>query len=146
MTFCFVYVKISLFLQYRKIVFDYEMILFRVSHSGEETWGVGAPSHLTNFLEPPLPKPMPPMGHPHPPLKNEAPTIWKTTPPLLKHETPFHDMIPRKSTIINNLKLVSAICYQIFIFSSSDRPSKIKKNVFYSIWKALFVLEVFKFL
>ena len=26
MTFCFVYVKISLFLQYRTIVFDYEMI------------------------------------------------------------------------------------------------------------------------
>ena len=29
MTFCFLYVKISLFLQYRTIVFDYEMILFR---------------------------------------------------------------------------------------------------------------------
>ena len=29
------------------------------------------------------------------------------------------------------LKLVSAIFYQTFIFSSNDRPSKIMKNVFY---------------
>ena len=29
-----------------------------------------------------------------------------------------------------NLKLVSAIFYQIFIFSSNDRPSKTMKNVF----------------
>ena len=34
---------------------------------------------------------------------------------------------------INHLKLVSAIFYQIFIFSSNDRPSKIMKNVFYFI-------------
>ena len=40
------------------------------------------------------------------------------------------------------LKLVSAI----FIFSSSDRVSKTMKNVFYFILKALFVLEIFKFL
>ena len=32
-----------------------------------------------------------------------------------------------------NLKLVSAIFYQIFNFSSNDRPSKTMKNVFYSI-------------
>ena len=44
------------------------------------------------------------------------------------------------------LKLLSAIFYQIFIFSSSDRPSKTMKNVFYFILKALFVLEIFKFL
>ena len=31
---------------------------------------------------------------------------------------------------INQLKLVSAIFYQNFIFSSSDRPSKTMKNVF----------------
>ena len=43
------------------------------------------------------------------------------------------------------LKLVSAIFYQIFIFSSSDRPSKTMKNVFYFILKTLFVLELFKF-
>ena len=45
-----------------------------------------------------------------------------------------------------SLKLVSAIFYQIFIFSSSDRPSKTMKNVFYFILKALFVLEIFNFL
>ena len=45
-----------------------------------------------------------------------------------------------------NLKLVSAIFNQIFIFSSSDRPSKTMKNDFYFILKALFVLEIFKFL
>ena len=44
------------------------------------------------------------------------------------------------------LKLVSAIFYQIFIFSSNNRPSKTMKNVFYFIKKALFVLEIFKFL
>ena len=43
-----------------------------------------------------------------------------------------------------NLKLVSAIFYQIFIFSSSDRPSKTMKNVFYFISKAPSVLEIFK--
>ena len=32
-----------------------------------------------------------------------------------------------------SLKLVSAIFYQIFIFSSNDRPSKTMKNVFYFI-------------
>ena len=43
-----------------------------------------------------------------------------------------------------NLKLVSAIFYQVFIFSPNDSPSKIVKNVFYFIEKALFVLELFK--
>ena len=44
------------------------------------------------------------------------------------------------------LKLVPAIFYQIFIFSSSDKPSKTMKNVFYFILKALFVVKKFKFL
>ena len=44
------------------------------------------------------------------------------------------------------LKLVSAIFYQIFIFSPNDSPSKTIKNVFYFIEKALFILEIFKFL
>ena len=43
-------------------------------------------------------------------------------------------------------KLVSAIFYQVFIFSSSDRASKTTKNVFYFILKALSVLEIFTFL
>ena len=33
-----------------------------------------------------------------------------------------------------------------FYFSSNDGPSKTMKNVFYFIYKALFVLEIFKFL
>ena len=49
MTFCFVYVKISLFFQYRTIVFDYEMILFTFYHSG----GMGSSPHLRIFFEPP---------------------------------------------------------------------------------------------
>ena len=45
-----------------------------------------------------------------------------------------------------HLKLVSAIFYQIFIFWSNDRPLKTMKNVFYFIWKAFFVFEIFKVL
>ena len=44
------------------------------------------------------------------------------------------------------LKLVPTIFYPIFIFSSSDRPSKTMKNAFHFILKALLVLEIFKFL
>ena len=44
------------------------------------------------------------------------------------------------------LKLVSAIFYQIFIFSSNDRPSKTMKNVLYFIEKAPFVPQIFKFI
>ena len=36
MTFCFVYIKISLLLQYRAIVFDYEMILLVVKSTVKE--------------------------------------------------------------------------------------------------------------
>ena len=44
------------------------------------------------------------------------------------------------------LKLVSAIFYQIFIFSPNDSPLKTMRNIFYFIEKALFILEIFKFL
>ena len=44
------------------------------------------------------------------------------------------------------LKFVSAIFYQIFIFSPKDSTLKTMKNVFCFIWKALFVLEIFKVL
>ena len=44
------------------------------------------------------------------------------------------------------LKLVTTIFYQILIFSPNDSPSKTIKNVFYFIEKALFVLEISKFL
>ena len=45
-----------------------------------------------------------------------------------------------------NLKFVSTIFYQFFIFSPNDSPLKTTKNVFYFIWKALFVLKIFNFL
>ena len=54
------------------------------------------PPHPSFFFEPlPLIKTDAPHGA-HPPLKNEAPP--------LKPEAPFHEMIPRKSTINKNLK------------------------------------------
>ena len=36
--------------------------------------------------------------------------------------------------------------FQIFIFSPSERSSKILKNVFYFMEKSLFVLEIFRYL
>ena len=44
------------------------------------------------------------------------------------------------------LKLVSAIFYQISIFAPNNSSSKTMENVFYFIYKALFALEIFKFL
>ena len=57
----------------------------------------------------------------------------------------FHnDWLEQKNLF---LKLVSAIFYFLnFYFSPNDSPSKTMKNVFYSIWKALFVLQIFTFL
>ena len=49
-------------------------------------------------------------------------------------------------TIWEYIKLVSAIFYQIFIFSPSDSSLKTMKNAFYFIKKDLFILEIFKFL
>ena len=46
---------------------------------------------------------MPPMGPPFSYLKMKSP-IWKTASPPLERESPFHDMISRKSTVNNNLK------------------------------------------
>ena len=64
----------------------------------------GCPVILWFFLKPPSHLHQnwcPPMGgHPHLKMK---PPIWKTIPPL-KPETPFHEMIPRRSTTNNNLK------------------------------------------
>ena len=75
---------------------------YRVSHSGGD-WG--APPYLTIFFKNSPPKPMlalwgtPPLPH----LKMKLPPSEKQPPPL-KHDTPFYEMIPRKSTINNNLK------------------------------------------
>ena len=55
----------------------------------------GAPLMLQFFFETPPHQNQSPVGV-HPPLKNEAPPF--------KPKTPFHEMIPRKSTIKNNLK------------------------------------------
>ena len=60
------------------------------------------------------------LGH-HPQLKNEAlPPSEKQSPPLLEREVIFHEMIPRKSTINDNLKSSnnpSEMCVKKFIFS-----------------------------
>ena len=66
-----------------------------------------APPHPTVFFEnPPHQNRCPLMGHSPPPqLKNE-PSQSEIQPPSpsLKRGTLFHGMIPRKSTINNNLK------------------------------------------
>ena len=66
----------------------------RVSHSG----GHGGHPHIS---KPPTKTDASHGAPPH--LKNEAPNL-KNNPSPLKHETPFCEMIPRKSTINNNLK------------------------------------------
>ena len=67
-------------------------------------WGAPPPPHPTIFFENPPIKTDAPMGCPL--LKNKAPPILKTTPPPrpIKHEAPFYEMIPQKSTTHNNLK------------------------------------------
>ena len=45
----------------------------------------------------------------------------------------LNDLNPSFMNNIFKLKLVSAVFYQIFIFSSNDSPSKTLKNVFYFI-------------
>ena len=72
-------------------------------YTGFPIVGEGGAPHPTFFSNPPPPsKPMPPMGHPS--FKNEGPPSEKTIPLPLKREAPFHEMIPRKGTINNNLK------------------------------------------
>ena len=50
--------------------------------------------------------------------------------------------------IVVNFKVKACVryFYQIFIFSPIDSPAKTMKNTFYFIKKALFVLEIIKFL
>ena len=50
---------------------------------------------------------------------------------LAKHDIVFN--ISQSQQHFNNLKLVSTIFYQVFIFSPNDSPSKIMKNIFYFI-------------
>ena len=63
----------------------------------EGAWGAPFP-HPTIFPNPPS---KPHMGYP--PYLKMKPLHLKNNPPL-KREAPFHEMIPRKSTINNNLK------------------------------------------
>ena len=62
----------------------------------------GIPPNYDFFLKLPHQNRCSPHGA-HPPLKNEAPPYPKDKSPL-RREVPFHEMIPRKSTINNNLK------------------------------------------
>ena len=57
----------------------------------------------------------------------------------------FANLSPLVLKLIDDLTLVSAIFYQIFIFSPNDSNSKTMKNVFSFIKKALSVLKIFKF-
>ena len=75
---------------------DLGTLVSRISHSGG-AWG----GRFLQFFSklPPLP----------PPIKTEAPHLKMKPPsekqlPPLKREAPFHEMIPRKNTINNNLK------------------------------------------
>ena len=61
------------------------------------------PPHPTNFFKNPPSKLMPPMGC-TPFLKMKPSPSEKQPLPPLKCEAPFHEMIPRKRTITNNLK------------------------------------------
>ena len=63
-----------------------------------------------------------------------------------------HSMIKEPETAcfswvrLGVLKLVCLLFSSNFYFSPNDSPSETMKNAFYFIWKALFVLEIFKFL
>ena len=77
---------------------------------------------------------------------------------IVKHLFKFNNKNTRTNfmeVVLVPLKLVSAIFYQFFLsaifcvryfFSPNDSPSKTINNVFYFIRKALFVLEIFRFL
>ena len=80
-------------------IYIYIYITHRVSHSG------GCHPPPTIFRKTSIKTNAPQLGAPPFPLKNEAPLSEKYPPsPLLKREAPFHEMIPRKTEINNNLK------------------------------------------
>ena len=58
----------------------------------------------------------------------------------------MNDLVVLRAVWNKKLKLVSAIFYQIFIFSPKISPSETMKSVFYFIQKGPFILEIFKFL
>ena len=80
-------------------------------------------------------KPIPLNGAPPLPLKNEAHPIWKTPTPL-KREVPFHEMIPRKNTLNNNLKSSknpSKIWVKKFIFSKFASLQAYSRQLYYQM-------------
>ena len=100
----------------------------RVSHS----WGGGRhPSHAMLFFEKPQ--------HQNrcPPLKNEAPHLENNPPSLpWKRETPFHEMIPRKSTVNNNLNSSWnpwKKCVKKFIFSKFAGLQAHRRQLYYQM-------------
>ena len=79
--------------------------------------------------------PPPPWGTPTP-LKNEPPHLKNNPSPPLKHETPFHEMIPRKSTINNNLKSSWnpwKTCLKKFIFSKFGDLQAYSRKLYYQM-------------
>ena len=91
------------------------------------------------FFEPPPPpthsKPMPSMRCSPLTLKWSSP-CKKQSPPL-KRKKPFHEMIPRKSTINNNLKSSQnpwKICVKKFIFSKFAGLQAYSWQLYYHIY------------
>ena len=58
--------------------------------------GMGGDPNFMIFLNPPPPPKLMP-SHGVPPYLKIKPLIWKMNSPPLKHETPFHEMIPKKA-------------------------------------------------
>ena len=104
---------------------------------GERWRGIGCggtPPPSNNFFwNPPIKTDAPPWGTP--PLKMKPPSFEKQTP-LLKREAPFHEMIPRKSTIINNLKSSCnpwKMCVKKFIFCKFAGLQAYSQQLYYQM-------------
>ena len=75
-----------------------------VSETVQKISGGGVGGILRFFSKPPHKNRCPPMGWGAAHLKMKPPHLKNTPLPPLKHEKPFHEMIPRTSTINNRLK------------------------------------------
>ena len=74
------------------------------------------------------------------PVRGYLPLIWKDSSThmhglavYVKEGLPFALDLSLENSADSYLKLVSAIFYQIFIFSPDDSPLKTMKNIFYFI-------------
>ena len=103
--------------------------------------GMGAwhPPPSFNFFRPPSPhqNQCPPWGTPPSPhLKMKPPHLKNNPPPPLKCEVPFHEMIPRKSTINNNLQSsqnTSKILVKKFIFNKFAGLQAYSQQLYYQM-------------